>query len=113
MIQNNLGTALLALGERESGTAHLEEGVAAYRTALEERTRERVPLEWAASTGNQGIALMLLAERLGDAARAQSAVQQIEAAVVIMRDGGNPLNAAYYQAQLLKAKALFKRLIGR
>ena len=31
-------------GERESGTAHLEEAVAAYRAALEEMTRERVPL---------------------------------------------------------------------
>ena len=35
------------LGERESGTARLEEAVAAYRAALEEQTRERVPLDWA------------------------------------------------------------------
>ncbi len=34
MTQNNLGTALQALGERESGTARLEEAVAAYREAL-------------------------------------------------------------------------------
>ena len=39
----NLGNALWRLGERESGTAHLDEAVAAYRAALEERTRERVP----------------------------------------------------------------------
>jgi hypothetical protein len=32
--QDNLGTALWALGERESGTARLEEAVAAYRDAL-------------------------------------------------------------------------------
>jgi hypothetical protein len=31
--------------------------VAAYRAALEERTRERVPLDWAVSTGNQGVAM--------------------------------------------------------
>jgi hypothetical protein len=37
--QMNLGTALQTLGERESGTARLEEAVAAYRSALEERTR--------------------------------------------------------------------------
>ena len=47
MTQNNLGNALATLGERESGTARLEEAVAAYRAALEERTRERVPLDWA------------------------------------------------------------------
>jgi hypothetical protein len=37
--------ALEALGERESGTALLDEAVTAYRAALEERTRERVPLQ--------------------------------------------------------------------
>ena len=46
-----------ALGERESGTARLEEAVAAYRAALEERTRERVPLDWAATQNNLGNAL--------------------------------------------------------
>jgi len=43
--QNDLGNALQRLGERESGTAQLEEAVAAYRAALEEMTRERVPLD--------------------------------------------------------------------
>jgi Tetratricopeptide repeat len=47
MTQNNLGNALKTLGERESGTARLEEAVAAYRAALEENTRDRVPLDWA------------------------------------------------------------------
>jgi len=45
-IQNNLGVALWTLGARESGTARLEEAVAAYRAALEEGTRDRVPLDW-------------------------------------------------------------------
>ena len=38
---------LETLGERESGTARLEEAVAAYRAALTEWTRGRVPLYWA------------------------------------------------------------------
>jgi hypothetical protein len=33
--KNNLGNALRILGEREAGTARLEEAVAAYRAALE------------------------------------------------------------------------------
>ena len=45
----NLGTVLLTLGERERGTARLEEAVAAFREALRERTRERVSLDWAAT----------------------------------------------------------------
>ena len=47
----NLGNALPTLGERESGTTRLEEAVAAYRAALEEHTRARVPLEWARTQG--------------------------------------------------------------
>jgi hypothetical protein len=105
MTQNNLGNALQTLGERESGTARLEQAVAAYRAALEEYTRDRVPLDWAMSTGNQGVALVLLAERLGDATKARSAVQQIEVAFETMRNGGNAPAAAYYEAQLQKARA--------
>jgi hypothetical protein len=37
--------ALQALGERESGIGGLEEAVNAFRNALTEWTRERVPLE--------------------------------------------------------------------
>jgi len=47
----------------------LEEAVAAYRAALEQRTRERMPVQWAMTTVNYGVALMSLAERLGDETR--------------------------------------------
>jgi hypothetical protein len=65
MTQASLGisTALLILSERGSGTARLEEAIAAYRDALMERTRDHVPLDWATSFGNQGVAMILLAER--------------------------------------------------
>jgi hypothetical protein len=55
---------------------------------------------------------MLLAERLGDATRVRSAVQQIEVALGTMRDGGNVPAAAYYEEQLPKARALLDRLTG-
>ncbi len=56
--QNNLGNALASLGERErQSTARLEEAVAAYREALKEWTRERVPLDWARTQNNLGNAL--------------------------------------------------------
>lgn len=41
--QMNLGNALQRLGERESGTAKLEEAVLAYREALKEWTPEVAP----------------------------------------------------------------------
>jgi hypothetical protein len=54
--QVNLGLALGSLGERESGTAHLEEATAAFHEALQEYTRERVPLEWAKTQHNLALA---------------------------------------------------------
>jgi len=42
--QLGLANALALLGQRQSGTAQLEAAVVAYRKALEEDTRERVPL---------------------------------------------------------------------
>ena len=111
--QTGLGNALRVLGGRESGTARLEEAVAAYREALQEDTRARVPLEWAKTTGNQGVALMLLAERRGDAKTAKLAVQQIEAAFMTSRDGGDAPSAAYYKVQLPNARALVQKLAKR
>jgi hypothetical protein len=87
--------------------------VTAYRESLQENTRARVPLQWAKSTGNQGVALMLLAERRGDAKMAKLAVQQIEAAFATLRDGGDAPSAAYYEAQLPKARALVQKLAKR
>ena len=110
--QNNLGNALQLLGGRESGTAKLEEAVIAYREALMEQTRERAPLEWARCFGNEGVALMLLAERRGDATMAETALSQINAASQTLRDGGHARNAAYYEDELPRARALVARLRG-
>ena len=81
MTQNNLGNALETLGERESGTARLEEAVAAYRAALEERTRERVPLDWAMTQNNLGNALGTLGARESGTARLEEAVAAYRAAL--------------------------------
>ena len=62
------------------------------------------------STGNQGVALMLLAERTGDARMAQTAGSQIDLALATMRDGAHAPIAAYYEAQLRKARLLIKQL---
>jgi len=61
--ETNLGLALVAIGERESGTARLERAIAAERAALEELTRERNPLGWAETEYDLGRALAALGER--------------------------------------------------
>jgi hypothetical protein len=48
--------------------------VKAYRTALEERTRERVPLDWATTQNNLGVALRALGARESGTARLEEAV---------------------------------------
>ena len=48
--------------------------MAAYREALKERTRERVPLDWAMTQNNLGTALMRLGERESGTARLEEAV---------------------------------------
>ena len=90
-----------------------EEAVSAFREALQENTRARVPLQWAMSTGKQGVALMLLAERRGHAKIAKLAVQQIESAFTTMRDGGDVPSAAYFEARLPKARAVAQKLAKR
>jgi tetratricopeptide (TPR) repeat protein len=72
--QHNLGNALLILGQRESGTARLDEAVVAYHEALKEYTRERVPLDWAMTQNNLGNALLSLGERESGTARLDEAV---------------------------------------
>jgi hypothetical protein len=56
---------------------------------------------------------MLLAERRGAAGMAKLAVQQIEAAFTISRNGGDARSAAVYEAQLPKARALAQKLAKR
>jgi tetratricopeptide (TPR) repeat protein len=113
MTQNNLGTALMVLGQLDSGTERLEKAVVAYRAALQERTRDRVPLQWAKSTGNHGIAMMLLAERLRDATMAQTAVEDIEAAYLTMRDAGDAPDAEELASVLRRARNLSHQLRSR
>ena len=56
---------------------------------------------------------MLLAERLGDATKAQIAVQQLEVASATMRDGNNQPLAVYYEGRLRAARSLLDRLTSR
>jgi tetratricopeptide (TPR) repeat protein len=76
---NNLGNTLVTLGQREPGTARLEDAVAAYRAALEERTRDRVPLDWAMTQTNLGSALQTLGQREHGTARLEDAVTSYRA----------------------------------
>jgi Tetratricopeptide repeat len=111
--QDNLGNALFTLGSREGGTARLEEAIAVYDEVLTDKVREHVPLQWATSAGNQGVALRLLAERNDDRHAAETAVAKITVALGVMRNGDHQPLTAYYEEQLPKAHAVLDRLSTR
>jgi tetratricopeptide (TPR) repeat protein len=64
-----------------SATTRLEEAVMACHAALEERTRERVPLDWARTQNNLGHALSGLGEKENETARLEEAVSAYRAAL--------------------------------
>jgi tetratricopeptide (TPR) repeat protein len=103
--RNRLGMALRTLGERESGTARLEQAVTAYRAALQEHTRERVPLNWAATQNNLGNALWRLGERESGTARLEQAVVAFRAALQVHTRERAPLDWAMTQNNLGNALA--------
>ncbi len=99
-MQNNLGIALRTLGERESGTARLEQAVTAYANALEEQTRARVPLDWAMTQNNLGNALRTLGERESGTARLKQAVTAYKSALKECTRARAPLAWAITQNNL-------------
>jgi tetratricopeptide (TPR) repeat protein len=76
-----LGLATATLGEQKGDSAWLEEAVEAFRAALLEHTRERVPLDWGATQNNLGNALSRLGERESGTARLEEAVAAYRAAL--------------------------------
>jgi len=67
------------IGEQSGELAPLLEAIWAYREALKERTRERVPLQWAVTQNNLGAALQALGER-------ESGTEKLEEAVAAFRE---------------------------
>ncbi|MCA3444768.1 MAG: tetratricopeptide repeat protein [Rhodobacter sp.] len=97
---NVLGNALRALGQREAGTARLEQAVEAYRAALTERTQDRVPLQWAITQMNLGTALLFLGRREAGTARLEEAVAAYRAALTEFKQDRVPLDWATTQMNL-------------
>jgi hypothetical protein len=69
------------LGEQSGEQEWLHHAIVTYREALAERTRERVPLDWAMTQNNLGNALLRLGERESGTARLEEAVAAYRAAL--------------------------------
>lgn len=116
MTQNNIGTTLMLRGQGSSGADRifrLTEAVEAYRLALEIRTKDRVPVDWATTIGNQGATKRLLAETLNDLSMAQEALSQMREAAETFRTHGHIPRAVIFEHQIPAAEALVARLTTR
>ena len=71
--------SLSIYGQESGKNEPLEEGISAFREALKEYTRERVPLEWAMTQSSLGAALASLGER-------ESGTKRLEEAVAAFRE---------------------------
>ena len=96
----------ISLPLRESDTATLQKAVDAYNAALQERTRQRVPPDWAATQNNLGVALEKLAVREGDTATLQKAVDAYGEALKEWTSQAAPYGHNIAEKNLDRANAL-------
>jgi hypothetical protein len=87
-LTSNLGNALYDLSQRESRTTTLGRAVVAFEAALLERTRERVPLDWAGSRHGLANSLESLAEREDGMERQRAAIVAMGDAAELFAEGG-------------------------
>lgn len=105
-MQNNLGVALAGQGTRTEGAAGaglLAEATAAYRAALEVRTRSEHPAAWAGTQDNLGLTLADQAGRTEGAAGAvlfNCAVGAHRAALEVLTRAAHPVDWAMAQNNL-------------
>jgi hypothetical protein len=68
--------------------------------ALQERTRERVPLDWAMTQNNLGLALAKLGERTHDRAKLEEARKVVNAAFEVFMHAGQEHHRRYFEDRL-------------
>ncbi len=96
----SFGLIQSALGYEGGDREQLRTAVAAYREALKEYARERMPLQWATTQNNLGNALGRLGERESGTARLEEAVAAHREALKEYTRGRAPLDWAMTQNNL-------------
>jgi tetratricopeptide (TPR) repeat protein len=95
-----LAYALRTYGEQSGISQPLEEAIGDLEEALKERTRERVPLEWAATQNNHGLVLYDLGRRQANTAKLEAAVAAYQEALKERTRERVPLDWAVTQHNL-------------
>jgi hypothetical protein len=95
---------LAVLGERGDEAA-LSRSVTAYEAALEVRTREATPMDWAMTRGNMGLLYLFRAER-GELDYLDLAISAFEDALSVYSEEHHPYDFGTASSVLQKALAL-------
>jgi tetratricopeptide (TPR) repeat protein len=106
-VMHILAESLSFFGEESGKNEPLEEAILAYREALKEWTRERVPLYWAGTQNNLGLALSNLGERESGTKRLEEAVVAYNEALKEYTRERVPLDWALTQNNLGNALCRF------
>jgi tetratricopeptide (TPR) repeat protein len=96
-LQNDIGNALLALGEQESRIGTLKEAAAAFRAALNAWPCEWSPLDRAMLQTKLGVALLRVGEHERRSRSLDEAVSAFQAALAEYKREGAPLQWAMIQ----------------
>ena len=82
-IQENLGSTLGILGQRQRGTRMLERAISAFENSLSHRDQNRTPTDWASTQNNLGNALGILGQRQRDEELLEKSIAAFESALEI------------------------------
>ncbi|MBF0462902.1 MAG: hypothetical protein HQL87_16130 [Magnetococcales bacterium] len=83
----------------------IEEAMQAFREALKARTRDRVPLDWAATQNNLGLALQSLGEQENSPEKLAEAMTAYQNALEVAQASGASYYIQMYQSNLQKLRA--------
>ena len=103
-MQGRLGSILLSLGWRSTGTGLLEEGAAAIRNALTVQTRQSSPAEWSRQQNRLGAGLLMMATREPGTEHLREAITALEESLSERLRARVPLDWA--QTETNRASAL-------
>jgi hypothetical protein len=108
----SLALAAQTIGAQGGENEPLEAAVTAYRAALEVRTRERVPLDWAGTQNNLGNALSTLGEREDGTQRLDEAVTAYRAGLEVFKAARASHFVGVAERNLARAEALLAERRG-
>ena len=88
-IHHNIGDVMGLIGQRSGSQHFLEQAALSYEQALEIRTKETMPLQWAQSTCNLGLVMQAAGLLEDDSAMLKHALQTLQqSATLLPRDTG-------------------------